>query len=88
MESYETSWAGSGEEPGILQRHDQGCVERLRGIDYPNLPLSDPTGEQLAPTSPKLVEGVFSEVHIHEAVLVLTPRAGYPTQSWAISSLT
>jgi hypothetical protein len=79
---------GSAEEPGMLQRHAQGCVERLRGLEDPKLPLSDPTGVQLAPASPKLVEGVFSEVPFHEPVLVLTPRAGYPTQSWAISSLT
>jgi membrane protein len=74
------SGAGSAEEPGILQRHGQGCVERLRGLEDPNLPLSAPTGVQLAPTSPKLVEGRFSEVHIHEPVLAFTHRAGYPTQ--------
>src|SRR5215204_3285707 len=45
-------WAGSAEEPGILQRHAQGCVERSRGLGYPNLPLSTPTGVQL-------VEAVF-----------------------------
>jgi hypothetical protein len=27
------SAAGSAEEPGILQRHDQGCVESLRGLE-------------------------------------------------------
>jgi hypothetical protein len=58
------SGAGSAEEPGILQRPAQGCVERLRGLEDPNLPLSVPNGVQFAPTSPKLVEGVRSEVRI------------------------
>jgi hypothetical protein len=48
---------GSAEEPGILQRHGQGCVERLRGLVDPKLPLSAPTGVQLAPTSPECVDG-------------------------------
>jgi hypothetical protein len=56
------SGAESAEEPGIVQRHRQGCVERLRGLEGPNLPLSTPTGMQLAPTSPECVEGKFSEV--------------------------
>ena len=34
----------------------------MRGLEDPNLPLSTPSGVQLAPTSPKLVEGVFYEV--------------------------
>jgi hypothetical protein len=55
---------GSVEELEILQRHAQGCVERSGGLRDPILPLSDPTGEQLAPTSPKLVDGKFSEVSI------------------------
>jgi hypothetical protein len=38
------SGAGSAEEPGIVQRHDQGCVERLRGLEDPKLALSAPTG--------------------------------------------
>jgi hypothetical protein len=57
-------WAGSAEEPGILKRHAQGCVEPSRGLEDSNLPLSAPTGVQLAPTSPKLVEVEFSEVSI------------------------
>ena len=58
------SGAGSAEEPGILQRHTQGCVEPLRGLENPNLPLSAPSSVQFAPTSPKLVEEQFSEVGI------------------------
>ena len=42
---------------GIIQWHGQGCVERLRGLEDPNLSLSIPSDVQLAPTSPKLVEG-------------------------------
>jgi hypothetical protein len=34
------------------------------------------------------VEGEFLEVHFHGSVLVLAPRAGYPTQSWASSTRT
>jgi hypothetical protein len=55
------SGAGSAEEPGILQRHTQGCVEPSRGLEDPNLPVWAPTGVQLAPTSPKLVEEEFWE---------------------------
>ena len=56
---------GSAEEPGYSSAAwSQGCVERLRGLDDPNLPTSTPTGVQLAPTSPKLVEEEFSEVSI------------------------
>jgi hypothetical protein len=51
------SGAGSAEEQGILQRHTQGCVEASRGLEDSKLPLSAPTGVQLAPRSPKLVEG-------------------------------
>jgi len=54
--------AGSAEESGILQRHGQRRVERSRGLEDPKLPLSAPSGALLAPTSPKLVEGFFSEV--------------------------
>jgi hypothetical protein len=53
---------GSAEESGILQRHGQGCVGSSRGLGDPKLPLWAPTGVQLAPTAPKLVEGEFSEV--------------------------
>jgi hypothetical protein len=56
------SGAGSAEEPGIVQRSGQGCVEPSRGLEDPKLPLSVPTGVQLAPTSPKLVEDAFCEV--------------------------
>ena len=56
--------AGSAEEPAILQRHGQECGEASRGIEDPNLPLSTPTGAQLALTSPKLVEGRFSELRL------------------------
>jgi hypothetical protein len=72
---------GSAEEPRIVQRQAQGCVERSRGFEDPILLLSDPTGVQLAPTSPKLMKGEFSEVPFHEPVLVITLRAGYPTQT-------
>jgi hypothetical protein len=75
------SGAGSAEESEILQRHAQGCVAPLRGLEDPKFPLSDPTDVQLVPTSPKLGKGVFSEVHFHEPVLVLTHRTGYPTQA-------
>jgi hypothetical protein len=50
------SGAGLVEEVGILQRHDQGCVERSGGLEDPDLPLAAPSRVQLAPTSPKLVE--------------------------------
>ena len=62
---FEELWksgAGSAEGPGILQRHAQGCVERSRGLEDPNLPLSVPTGVQLAHTSPKLVKDEFPDV--------------------------
>ena len=42
---FEELWisgAGSAEEPGIVQRHGQGCVEPSRGLEDPNLPLSAP----------------------------------------------
>ena len=39
--------SGSVEEPKILQRSSQGCVERPRGLEDPNLPLSAPTGVHL-----------------------------------------
>ena len=56
------SGAGSAEEPGILQRHAQGCVERSGGLEDPNLPLWAPAGVQFAPTSPMLVEGESCEL--------------------------
>jgi hypothetical protein len=40
------SGTGSAEEPGILQRPGQGRVETLRGLEDPNIPLSDLTGVQ------------------------------------------
>jgi hypothetical protein len=55
------SGAGSVEESGILQRYGQECVEPLQGPEDPKLPLSAPSGVQLAPTSTKLVEGKFCE---------------------------
>jgi hypothetical protein len=58
------SGAGSAEESVILQRHAQGCVEPSRGLEDPIVPLSVPTGVQLSPTSPKLVEGRFSELRL------------------------
>src|SRR5215203_3338199 len=62
LEAQEYSDSGSAEESWVLKRHGQGCVERLRGLGDPKLPLSTPSGVQFAPTSPKLVEGAFSEV--------------------------
>jgi hypothetical protein len=62
---FEQLWmpgAGSAEEPGILQRHAQGCVEPSGGLEDSKLPLSAPTGVQLAPTSPMLVEGELCEL--------------------------
>jgi hypothetical protein len=41
-----------------------GVCQTLRGLRDPKLPLSAPIGGQLGPTSPKLVEDVFSEVGI------------------------
>ena len=68
------SGAGSAEESAILQRPGQGYVQGSRGLEDPNLPLSAPTGVQLAPTSPKLVEGEFCE-HLHlDGVLRGTPK--------------
>ena len=46
---------GSAEKPGDLQRPGQACVDPSGGLEDPKLPLSAPTGVQLAPTSPKLV---------------------------------
>jgi hypothetical protein len=34
--------AGSAEEPGVLQRDAQGCVDPSRGFEDPKLPLSAP----------------------------------------------
>jgi|SRR5215211_5474577 hypothetical protein len=53
---------GSAEEPGILLRPRQWCVEPSRGLEDPKLPLSVPTGVRLAPTLPKLGERQFSVV--------------------------
>ena len=55
------SGSGAAEESGIPKRHDQGCVQGSRAPPRSTLSLSAPTGVQLAPTSPKLVEGEFSE---------------------------
>ena len=55
---------GSAEEPAILQRRSQGCVEPARGLEESNLALSDPTGVQLAPTSPKFAAAGFSKVRV------------------------
>jgi hypothetical protein len=44
---FEELWiSGTGlvEEPAILQRHAQGCVEPLRGLEGSNVTLSAPTG--------------------------------------------
>jgi hypothetical protein len=54
---------GSAEEEGILQQHDQGCIERLRGLEDFNVPHSAP-GVQLAPTSPNLVESECCELRL------------------------
>ena len=53
---------GSAEESGNLGRHAQGCVESSLGLEDPKLPLSAPTGVQISPTSPKLVEGGLCEI--------------------------
>jgi hypothetical protein len=55
--AFEELWksgAGSAEESVILQGHGQGGVEASRGLEDPILPLSAPTGMQLAPTSQKV----------------------------------
>jgi hypothetical protein len=54
-------WCGIGIGTGVLQRHGQGCIERLRGLEDFNVPLSAP-GVQLAPASPNLVESEFCEL--------------------------
>jgi hypothetical protein len=64
LEELWNSGEGAAEEPAILQRHAQGCVEPSRGLEDPILPLSVPSGVQLAPTSPKLGEGVFYELRM------------------------
>ena len=56
--------AGSAEETRISQRHDQGCVECSRGLEDSKLPLSAPTGVELAPRSQEPMEGVFCELHL------------------------
>jgi hypothetical protein len=61
--AFEELWisgAGSVEEPGILRRQVQGCVEPSGGFEVPNPPLSALTGVQLAPIKPKLVNGDFA----------------------------
>jgi hypothetical protein len=62
------SGAGSAEEQGTLQCHGQGCVERLRGLEDPELPLSTPTGVQFALTFLKLVEGLFCELRVDDVL--------------------
>jgi len=62
LRSFELPGAGSAEEPEVVCRHGQGCVEPLQGFEVPNVPLSAPTGVRLAPTSPMLVEGAYCEV--------------------------
>src|SRR5215217_7001830 len=64
---------GSAEEPGILQRHDQGCVDVSLGSTDPILPLSAPTGVQLAPRSLKLVEGELCVLPLY-GVLRSSPK--------------
>src|SRR5215208_727057 len=64
LEAREYSGSGRQRNQGILQRHAQGCVEPWRGFRDPIVPLSVPTGVQLSPTSPKLVEGRFSELRL------------------------
>jgi hypothetical protein len=52
------SRAGSAEESGIVQRHGQGCVSNPHeGSKILTFLFRTPTGVQLPPTSPKLVEG-------------------------------
>jgi hypothetical protein len=54
---------GLAEEPGILKRCAQGCVEPSRGLDDPNVPLSVATGAARFYIF-ELVERVFSEVEL------------------------
>jgi hypothetical protein len=68
---------------GVLQRSGQGFVEPSRGLDDPNLSLSALTGVQLAPTSPKLVEGEMCELLRLYGVL----RSSHATFAWMISLL-
>ena len=62
FEELWTSWAGSAEEPEIPQRHGQGCIEPSRGFEDPRVPLLAPSGVQLAPRSPELVDGELVEL--------------------------
>jgi hypothetical protein len=61
FEQLRMSGAGPADEAGVLQRHAQGCVEPWRRLGDPKLPLPAPTGVQLAPTSPKLVERLYEK---------------------------
>ena len=51
----------TAEESSIVQRHAQGCVEPLRGLEDPKLLLLVPTGVQLVPASPKLAERLYEK---------------------------
>jgi hypothetical protein len=57
-------WGDRQRNEGIVQRHGQGGVEPSRGLEDSNLPLSALTSVQLAPTSPKPVEGEFCELRV------------------------
>jgi hypothetical protein len=50
-------WGGISRGTGDCSAACSGCVERSGGLEDANLPLSAPTGVQLALTPPKLVEG-------------------------------
>jgi hypothetical protein len=56
MESVAWGWQRKQESPSVYVR---GVSNACGGLEVPNLPLSAPTGVQLATISPKLVEGVF-----------------------------
>jgi hypothetical protein len=65
--AFEEPWISGRDRQrneGILQRRSQGCVEPARGLEESNLALSDPTGVQLAPTSPKFAAAGFSKVRV------------------------
>jgi hypothetical protein len=77
--AFEDLWrsgAGSAEEPALLQRRGQGCVEPSGGLEDPKLPLAAPTGMQFAPTSPTLGEGGFCELLRLDGVLGSTHCLG------------
>jgi hypothetical protein len=55
-------WGGVGRGIGGSSALWSGVCRGFVKLEDPNLSLSAPTGVQLRPTSPKLVEGEFCEL--------------------------